>query len=140
MRTVIRAGLLGGFFGGVALVSGCGADSNSIGECSITVVVTVSPPSATVNHAAAPPGNQVQFVGTAAPTAPQGCPVPEWVAIDYATWTNPDPTDIQISSANDSTNGTAVCKAYTNGPVTLTGTFTQLVSSPVTKSVQLTCE
>ncbi len=68
-----------------------------------------------------------------------GCAVPTWIAIVYGTWSNPDPTDIQISSAIDNTNGTAVCKAATNGAVTLTGTFNQLVPAPVTKTVQLTC-
>jgi hypothetical protein len=138
MRTCILTGLSGGLFGALTFVSGCGGVSPV--PCSLTTVITVSPLSATVNHAAAPPANQVQFIGTAAPTAPPGCPVPQWIALDFATWTNPDPTDIQISSANDSTNGTAVCKAPTSGAVTLTGTFTQLVSSPVTKSVQLTCQ
>ena len=138
MRTFIPAGLSGGLFGALTFISGCAAMSPA--PCSITVEVTVSPASATVNHAAVSPANQVQFVGTALPTAPPGCAVPAWVAIDHAQWTNPDPSAIQISSANDSSNGTAVCKAPTNGAVTLTGTFTQLVSSPVTKSVQLTCE
>lgn len=64
---------------------------------------------------------------------------PQVVAREYATWSNPDPAAIQISSADDLTNGTAVCKAPTDGPVTLTGTFSQMVSGPATKTVQLTC-
>jgi hypothetical protein len=138
MRTFVRADLIAGLFIAITVICGCGG--NPVATCTDSIVVTVAPSSATVNHAAAPPGNQVQFVGYAAPTAPPGCPVPEWIAIDYATWSNPDPAAIQISSANDSTNGTAVCEAPTNGAVTLTGTFTQLVLTPVTKSVQLTCE
>lgn len=109
-------------------------------DCSLSETVRVTPLSATVNHAAAPPANQIQFVASAAPTAPPGCPVPAWVVRVYGTWSNPDPTAIQISSANDSTNGTALCKLPTNGPVTLTGTFSQqTVSNPATETVQLTC-
>jgi hypothetical protein len=62
------------------------------------------------------------------------------VAIEYGTWSNPDPVDITISSANDSTNGTALCKAPTNGAVTLTGAFPIGSPNPNMKSVQLTCE
>ncbi len=138
MRTFIRAGLLVVAFAAAAVVCGCGGNSQI--SCVGSVEIAVSPTSATVNHAAAPPANQIQFIGIGQPTAPPGCPVPEWVAIVYGTWSNPDPTDITISSANDSTNGTAVCNAPTNGAVTLTGTFSQLVPAPVTKSVQLTCE
>jgi hypothetical protein len=107
------------------------------------VEVTVAPLSAIADHSAAPPGNQVQFIATAAPVAPPGCPLPEWMARVYAAWSNPDPADITISSANDSTNGMATCKAPTRGAVTLTGTFSSVPlnpNQPVTKSVQLTCE
>jgi hypothetical protein len=138
MRTFIRAGSIAGLLCLVSITCGCAG--NPTISCKGSVVISVNPPSATLNHSAAPPGNQVQFVATAAPTAPPGCPVPQWIAIVYGTWTNPDPTDIQISSTSDSTNGTAVCKATTNGPVTLTGTFSQMVQTPVTKTVQLTCD
>lgn len=138
MRTFIGAGF------SVALLSvianACGCSGNPAMSCQLRTVISVNPTSATLNHAAAPPSNQVQFIAAAQPTAPPGCAVPDWIAIVGGTWSNPDPTDIQISSANDSTNGTAVCKAPTNGAVTLTGTFTQLVPAPVTKTVQLTCD
>jgi len=83
--------------------------------------------------------DDVQFAGIAYPTAPAGCPIPQWEDLDYGVWSNPEPNEIQISSADDSTNGTAVCVAPTNGPVTLTGTFSLYLASPVTKTVQLTC-
>lgn len=142
MRSFIRAGLLPVLFAAVAIVCGCGGNSQ-IG-CTLETVITVSPTSATVNHAAAPPANQVQFIGVGGYAAPPGedCAVPALSWIAYGTWSNPDPTDITISSADDSTNGTAVCVAPTNGAVTLTGTFPSAQLSPqsVTKSVQLTCE
>jgi hypothetical protein len=72
--------------------------------------------------------------------------VPNVALQDYAAWTNPDPINIQISSANDATNGTAVCKGPTNGAVTLTGTFAAVAGGtagnglPQTiETVQLTC-
>ena len=140
MRTFIRAGLLtaAALFTGIC---GCGGSAGSAG-CTLTTVISVNPTSATVDHAATPPANHVQFIaagGYAAPTGSEHCAVPALAWIEYGTWTNPDPADIQISSATDSTNGTAVCKSPTNGPVTLTGTFTELVPSPVIKTVQLTC-
>lgn len=137
MCSFIRASYLAGLLAAVTADCGCGGKPSL--SCSINTVISVNPTSAVVNHAASPPGNQVQFGAIASPTAPDGCPVPQWLANVYGTWSNPDPTAITISSANDATNGTAVCKAATNGPVTLTGTFTQLVPTPVTRTVQLTC-
>jgi hypothetical protein len=138
MRTFIRVGLITVFLAVAVLLCGCGGNSQI--SCAGSVTITVSPTSATANHAAMPQANQVQFIAVGQPTAPPGCPIPEWVATVYGTWSNPDPTDVMISSANDPTNGTAVCLAPTNGAMTLTGTFSQLVTTPVTKSVQLTCE
>ncbi len=130
-----RTGLL------AALLVLCGCGGNT---CSSGWEIQISPTSAAVNHSAAPPHNQTQFIAIAAPIAQAGCAIPQIVAREYATWSNPDPAAIQISSADDLTNGTAVCNAPTNGPVTLTGTFTQMVpptvSGPATKTVQLTCE
>ena len=137
MKIHIQAGVLAGLLAALAADCGCGGKSTL--SCVVSVTVSVSPMTAVINHAVAPPGNQIQFVAMAAPTAPAGCAVPQWIARVYGTWSNPDPTAIQISSANDNTNGTAVCKAATNGAVTLTGTFTQLVPAPVTEAVQLTC-
>jgi len=140
MRTFIRAVLLTG----AALVAGtCGCGgSTGTAKCTLTTVINVNPTSATVSHAATPPFNQVQFIaagGYAAPAGSENCAIPAIAWIEYGTWTNPDPNDIQISSASDSTNGTAVCEAATKGAVTLTGTFTDRLTAPVTNTVQLTC-
>ena len=142
MRTFIRADLLAGLVAILAATCGCGGNGN-IGGCTYGIEVTVSPTSATVNHAAAPPANRVQFIGVGGYTASgEHCAVPALAWIAYGTWSNPDPTDITISSADDSTNGTAVCLAPTNGAVTLTGSFPTSVNPPqsVTQLVQLTCE
>ena len=123
-----------GLLAALLILCGCGNP-----PCNTTWGVEVSPTSATANHTAAPPGNQTQFIGVASPVARAGCAIPALAARQFATWSNPDPAAIQISSAFDTTNGLAVCKAATNGAVTLTGTFTEHLPSSVTKTVQLTC-
>ena len=140
MRTFIRASFLAAP-SLMAAICGCAAGAGTA-NCSLTTVITVNPTVATVSHAATPPANQVQFIGAGGYAAPSGsvnCAVPAVAWIEYGTWTNPDPDDIQISSASDNTNGTAVCEKATSGPVTLTGTFTDRLPAPVTKTVQLTC-
>ncbi len=106
----------------LSTASGCGAGPSA--SCGVVYPLGVRPTSATADHNASPPGNQVQFVGSAAatPTSP-GCPVPALAQLEWAAWGNPDPKDISISSAADATNGTAVCKGATDGAVTLTGLF-----------------
>jgi hypothetical protein len=103
-------------------------------------VLSVTPNVATTSHSAAFPTNQVQFEGVVRLTAPQGCPVPNVALQDYAAWTNPDPINIQISSANDATNGTAVCKGPTNGAVTLTGTFAAVAGGTAGNGLPQTIE
>lgn len=140
MLGAVRACLCCGLLAALAMSCGC-AGGTQMGNCAGSIVTNVAPASATVNHSAAPPANQVQFIATQAPTAPPGCPVPQWIRRVYPAWSNPDPTDITISSANDSTNGTAICKGATSGAVTLTGTISSASGSdPITKSVQLTCK
>ena len=137
MKIPFRIGILVGLF--AETMGSCGCGEKPSANCTLSVVISVSPTSAVANHTAAPPGNQVQFVAMAAPTAPAGCAVPLWIARVYGTWSNPDPAAITISSASDATNGIAICKAATNGAVPLTGTFTQLAPAPVTEVAQFTC-
>jgi len=99
----------------------------------------VSPATATANHSSAAPGNQAQFSSTLTPTYPAGCPVPAIVVAAYPTWTNPDPLDISISSAQNSTNGLAVCSGMTSGAVTLTSTETT-TQQTYSQNVTLTCQ
>lgn len=130
-----------------ALTTGCGSSSGG-GSCAVTYPLRVTPRTATVDSSTKPPANQVQFTGIAVATAPPGCPVPQLARAEYAAWTNPDPAAIQISSAGDSTNGTAVCLGPTHGAVTLTGLFTPASpgvppgTGPDAQSatVQLTCQ
>jgi hypothetical protein len=108
-------------------------------DCSLTQVYSVSPSMATVDHAAKTPDNQQLFLAETTPHAAAGCAVPQYVVRAYPTWTNPDPIDITISSANDNTNGVATCNAATNGAVTLTATSGTGASASVA-TVQLTCK
>jgi hypothetical protein len=121
-----------------ALLSGCAVGGNG-SECALGYDFSTSPASATADHAAAPPGNQQQFTSGLAPTAPAGCPVPQWVARVDPAWSSSDPIDIQISSADDATNGTAVCLGPTDGAATLTATFVY-ASQTLTSKSTLTCK
>jgi hypothetical protein len=123
----------------IALV-GCGVGPNP--SCTPKPFLSVSPTLVIVDHTATPPGNQVKFTTTETVTysSPSGqiCAVPALIEIVNPVWTNPQPQQISISSANDSTNGTAVCLAPTNGPVTLTGTVAA-TPNPLTITAQLQC-
>jgi hypothetical protein len=118
-------------------LTGCGVASPA---CTLTDTLIISPLAATANHAAAAPGNQIQFFSEIAPKpSAANCPVPQFVIAARPDWTNPDPLDITISSAADATNGTAVCSSATPGPVSLTASVgTQ--ATPSTITVQLTCQ
>jgi hypothetical protein len=124
-------------------LTGCAAvDPNACGGSLGTPVLSLSPVTAAAVSNATSPGNQVQFhAGFSYPnsTLHGECVVSNVVAAVFPAWTNPDPLDISISSANDITNGTAICKAPTKGPVTLTAT-TGTGSSQLSSTVQLTCQ
>lgn len=126
-------------------LTGCGAGNPG---CVGKMTLSVSPIAATADHSAASPGNQQKFTvaeGETFSSASGICAVPTVMAIVHPTWTNPDPLDISISSANDATNGVAVCTGSTSGPVTLTGTVATVagqtgVAGQLSVSVQLTCK
>ncbi|HEX4155315.1 MAG TPA: hypothetical protein VHY48_06855 [Acidobacteriaceae bacterium] len=123
----------------VAAVGLSGCAMSPTGNCNVTLVMLVSPVAATADHAANPPGNQVKFTAEGSPTAPAGCPQPAYIVALRPAWANPDPADIQISSANDATNGVATCERATNGAVTLTAT-TAVGSTTLKNTATLTCK
>jgi hypothetical protein len=128
---------------GIVIVSACGvvggcAASPGNNPLGCTTSISVSPATAVADHSAASPGNQVQFMGTSSESCTNGAS-PQVIARVYGAWTNPDPINIQISSANDVTNGTAICKGATSGAVALTDTVVQGTST-VAKQVSLTCQ
>lgn len=124
---------------GLVPLAGCGVSPPPQPNCALTETLRVSPSTATVNHAAAAPGNQQKFTALLYPTGPPGCPIPAYVEVATPTWTNPDPLDVQISSAADATNGLAICKGKTTGPVALTATST-VAKARQSVTVQLTCQ
>jgi hypothetical protein len=120
-------------------VTGCAAVKPG-SSCVYGEAITVGPSTATANHSSSSPGNQVMFDTFASETgAGTGCVIPALAMKVYAHWTNPDPLDITISNAQDSTNGLATCNSTTSGPVTLTETAT-MGSTTQSGSVQLTCQ
>lgn len=86
-------------------VAGCGGSQNS---CTITA--TISPASATADHALAPPGNQVQFMTQS--SAAGNCPLTPDV---LGTWATSDSTNTSINQ-----QGLATCLNATTTPATIT--------------------
>jgi hypothetical protein len=123
---------------GVLLLSGCGVAPSV--QCISSFALDVSPAVATADHSAAAPANQVQFkADVGAQSTNTTCATANVVALVFPTWTNPDPLDISISSAPDSTNGVATCSSSTSGPVTLTATYGSGATA-LSKTVSLTCQ
>ena len=120
----------------VLFLAGCGAVPAP--QCDSSLQLRVTPATAAADHLAAPPGNQVQFSSVEGMGIVAGCPINALLRIARPVWTNPAPLDISISSAQDATNGTAVCLSSTSGPVTLTATDST-VTPPLSGQVTLTC-
>ena len=111
----------------------CGGYGSS---CKLTGI-TVNPAAATADHTSAAPGNSVQFF--AAQTVSGSCPAITAIALQ-PDWSVSDSTDVTISSAKDTTNGTATCLTKAPSPVTVSasvkpGTSQQSYSATAT----LTC-
>jgi hypothetical protein len=142
MRRVVVSLTVSGVAGVVAMaLSGCAAGTSgptAAQQNGCGAYIDVSPSSATADHAAQAPGNQVQFITITGQKCTNGA-YSNAIAVIYPGWTNPDPLDISISSAADATNGTAICKNTTAGPVTLTASAT-LSGAVYQQSVQLTCK
>ncbi len=123
---------------GTAL-TGCGAAPPG---CKVTGLnVDVSPASGvtTLDHAAKAPSNQQQFYAYAQTLETGDCVVSEALGPTAAIWTVSDAVHVQISSANDSTNGLATCVGATNGAATVTGTVTK-EGFTATATSSLTCK
>lgn len=103
-------------------VSGCAAVGKD--ACAGTTAYTVTPTSVTLDHMAAPPANQQQFVATSVTTYPKGCSIaiPAIIASPYlTTWFSSDTVNAPIdSTVGPTTNGVVTCKGATTAPVTLT--------------------
>ena len=110
----------------LAFVSNIGCGGTSIPDCGPTGF-SVGPSSATVNHAAAPPGNSQVFSASFQSKVGPGCPAVT-AALVNANWSASDPS-VQLS-APQAIQETATCTAALASPVTITavpvsgGTFT----------------
>ena len=137
MRAAI---VLCGFCASV-LLAGCAASGSTGQTCTNGLLLKLTPMDATADHAQAAPANQVKFAASVYPTAsPPGCAVPQWVFLATPQWTSTDAKDIQIdSSANAQTNGLATCVGATDGPATLTASFT-FSNTLLTQTASLTCK
>ena len=145
MRLSLRVLAVAGLMTAGAAVCGCGLPPITQAGCAISYKLNVTPMAATADHNTLAPANQVQFTGLNSMSVPAGCAVAAVMVREYATWDNPDPVDIDINSAGNPANGSAVCKGSTSGPVTLTGHFSYVSTTgdgagPATASVQLTCK
>ena len=109
----------------VLLVS-CGGSSNT---CVINSDVT--PSTATADHSAAAPGNQVQFSVTG--SVKGNCPL---TTDSVGVWSTSDPTNTTISN-QDPTRGLATCLNGTPAAVTITNTGT--IRGQGSNPAKLTC-
>lgn len=118
-------------------LSGCASGGASCAN--VQYKMSISPTSATVNHAATPPGDQQQFRAGESAIAQPGCPVSALVAPVLPVWTSSDPLNVKITNSQDySTNGIATCSAATSAPVTLTATY-GAGANVTTATATLTC-
>jgi hypothetical protein len=113
---------------------GCGGKSTTV--CKINSI-NVSPATATVNHAAAPPANTQHFDAFIA-SEPSGCAF-ILSNLTTATWSVSDTTNISISNVHDATYGTATCKGATAGAATVTATVPAGDGTNVSNIASLTC-
>jgi hypothetical protein len=123
-----------------ASLTGCG--SGSLMNCTATSL-TVDPPTATADHLAASPGNQVQFSGfNNLGSLPSSChAIPLTVALRTdLKWTSSDPVNVTIGSTQGVDYGLATCKNPTVGPVTITATGPNAANATISGSAMLTCK
>ena len=122
--------LVGGLF--CALLFSCGGRTTVSGSsCPITPFVV--PSTATANHMAAPPGNEVQFSTSFKVNGPGICPL----IVTAGSWTTSDAVNTSISN-QPATQGLATCLNATPSPATI-GYTGEISGQPFTPAT-LTCE
>lgn len=115
------------------VISSVGCGGSTMPSCGAAGIL-ISPPTATVNHAASPPGNSESFV--ASPKFPiiPGCPAITAAPIN-SNWSVSDPS-VHLS-ATQGTTITATCTAALTNPATVTATSAD--SQMLTGTAALTC-
>jgi len=125
----------------LAALTGCGGHS-STPDCTVNSF-NISPATATADHLAAPPGNQVQFFGfDAINTLPPGCST---VAVTQAAridlkWVVSDPVNVAIGNTQGVDYGLATCNNATAGAVTITATGPNARNATIAGTATLTCK
>jgi hypothetical protein len=114
--------------------AGCGGSPQP--QCFITGM-NVGPSAATVNHAAAPPGNSQQFAAFET-SAPNGCAF-ALSSLQTVTWSVSDTVNASISNSHDATYGVATCINAAPSPITVTATTPPSNPVKVTATATLTC-
>jgi len=111
----------------------CGGGGFTTSSC--TADAFVSPPTATADHMASPPGNQVQFSGVVKNQS-GSCPLP---AIVFANpWTTSDQVNTSISN-QPATAGLATCLNATPSPAII-GYLNPAPGGKGYTSATLTCD
>src|SRR5262249_42361992 len=102
------------------IVSSAGCGGSPKPDCGVAIALAVAPPTATADHAAAPPGNKIQFVALDA--IPPGCrPTPgPAVPRQDLKWTVSEPANVTIGNTPNVDYGLATCNNATAGTVTVT--------------------
>ena len=108
-----------------ALLAGCGS---ALPGCNITA--TINPSSATADHLAAVPGNQVQFALASTETG-SNCPL---APNNIGSWSTSDPGNTKINAAS----GLATCLATTSSPAIISNSST-VAGRPFTTAT-LSCQ
>ena len=127
------------------LLAGCGTAAPP--ACVESFTLSAGPADASsptaggiADHNAAAPGNQQQFLASSGIQVVSGqCAVPALIAVVHAQWTVSDNIDVQISSAQDQTNGLATCSGATLSPAIVTATYTEAGVTKFATST-LTCK
>ena len=119
----------------IVVNTGCGGTAPP--NCGLALGLAVAPPSITLDHLAAPPGNSVTFVG--ADTVPKGCiPPPGPIRLDLH-WTVSDTANVTIGNTKNVDYGLATCVHATPVPATVTATGTNSRGDTISGTATLTC-
>ncbi|HEY6968831.1 MAG TPA: hypothetical protein VJA94_06495 [Candidatus Angelobacter sp.] len=120
----------------VVFHAGCGGTAPP--DCSVAVGLKVAPQTATADHSAAPPGNQISFVALDMP--PASCPpTPGAPRLDL-TWSVSDPGNVTIGNTQGVDYGVATCKNASANPATVTAAGTNKLKMPINGTASLTCK
>jgi hypothetical protein len=126
------------FFAGISLwvgvlaTVGCGGGGNG-SVCGLSV----GPPTATADHAAAAPGNSQTFTAFLGLSTIPGCPSSIDPIPENSNWTVSDPS-VHLSSS-PAFGVTATCTAAVTNPITITATAVRNGPPILTGQASLTC-